>query len=197
MGKAEHTRAVLLRAAANVIGRHGFTAATVDKIAEEAGVSKGNLYYHFKTKADIATHVLTGGMQRLSADLRTAVEKSENGLDALHRMIGMFARAVFSSPELARFMLTELWRNDRIWSDAMHKQEEECILIIQQQIERGRAEGLIRAEVDARFAAVAMVGTVLTCTQYYLMESQTAPLDERCQQFEQHVVDYISHALSA
>ena len=195
MGKAEHTRAVLLRAAANVIGRHGFTGATVDKIAKEAGVSKGNLYYHFKTKADIATSVLTGGMQRLSANLRTAAEESESGPDALCRMLSMFAQSVFSDPALARFMLTELWRNDRIWSDVMHKQEDECVLIIQQQIERGRAEGLIRQEVDARFAAVAMVGTVLTSTQYYLMESRTESLDERCQQFEQYVTDYLAHAL--
>lgn len=44
-GKARATRALLLDAAVKVIGRKGYTGATVDEIVEEAGVSKGLAYY--------------------------------------------------------------------------------------------------------------------------------------------------------
>lgn len=197
MGKANDTRAALLYAAMKVIGRHGYSGATVDEIAEEAGASKGNVYYHFKTKGDIATSMLVEGVERFISLLKREIAQSASGADALRRMITSFTQAVFSEPLFARFMLTELWRDDRIWSEPMHKLEEECTLIIQQQIERGQAEGTLRASLDARFAAVALLGTVLTGTQYYLLEDQAATSKEKSDQFVDRVVDYASHALKS
>lgn len=197
MSKADETRAALLHAAVKVIGRQGYSGATVDKIAEEAGVSKGNVYYHFKTKGEIATSVLATGVEKLVTLFKQAIEQSSSGVDALHRMISAFTQTVFADPPFSRFMLTELWRDDRIWSEPMHELEEECTLLIQEQIERGQAEGALRTSFDARFGAVAVLGTVLTSTQYYLLEDQTASLEERREQFIDHVVDYVSHALSA
>lgn len=197
MSKADETRATLLRAAVKVIGRHGYSGATVDEIAEEAGVSKGNVYYHFKTKGDIATSMLVEGVEQLAALLRQAIDCSTSGVDALHRMITAFTQAVFSDPLFARFMLTELWRDDRIWSKEMHELEEGCTLLIQEQIERGQAEGALRPSFDARFAAVAVLGTVLTGTQYYLLEDRGLTPQEMSEQFVDRVVDYVSHALGS
>ena len=50
MKKSEQTRGRLLEAALRVISRKGYSAATVDEIVKEAGVSKGVAYYHFKSK---------------------------------------------------------------------------------------------------------------------------------------------------
>lgn len=200
MGKADDTRAALLRAAVKVIGRHGYSGATVDEIAEVAGVSKGNVYYHFKTKGDIATSVLVNGVQHLVTLFKQAIEESGSGVEALRRMIASFTQVVFSDPLFSRFMLTELWRSDRIWSEQMHALEEECTLLIQEQIERGQAEGALRTTLDPRFGAVAVLGTVLTSTQYYLLDDQgdqKRTLEEKSARFIDHVVDFISRALSA
>ena len=43
----------ILRAALEVFSTHGFRGATIDQIADAAGMSKPNLLYYFRTKEDI------------------------------------------------------------------------------------------------------------------------------------------------
>jgi AcrR family transcriptional regulator len=43
----------ILDAAASVFARRGFSDARMDDVADEAGVSKGGLYLHFKSKDDL------------------------------------------------------------------------------------------------------------------------------------------------
>jgi len=54
-------REVILEAALEAFSQHGFRGATIDQIAEAAGMSKPNLLYYFRSKEDI--HVTL--MQRL------------------------------------------------------------------------------------------------------------------------------------
>jgi TetR/AcrR family transcriptional regulator len=46
-------RDVILEAALDVFSMHGFRGATIDMIAEAAGMSKPNLLYYFRSKEDI------------------------------------------------------------------------------------------------------------------------------------------------
>lgn len=54
-------RELILEAALEVFASHGFRGATIDQIAEAAGMSKPNLLYYFRSKEDIHTTL----MQRL------------------------------------------------------------------------------------------------------------------------------------
>jgi TetR/AcrR family transcriptional regulator len=54
-------RELILEAALEMFSQHGFRGATIDQIAEAAGMSKPNLLYYFRSKEDI--HVTL--MQRL------------------------------------------------------------------------------------------------------------------------------------
>lgn len=50
--------ALILEAALEVFSRFGFRGATLDQIAKEAGLSKPNLLYYFKSKEDIHRRLL-------------------------------------------------------------------------------------------------------------------------------------------
>lgn len=51
---------VILEAALSVFSLHGFRGATIDQIAEAAGMSKPNLLYYFPSKEAIHRQLLTG-----------------------------------------------------------------------------------------------------------------------------------------
>jgi AcrR family transcriptional regulator len=51
--KKAETRRRLLRAAEEVFAEHGFSAASVEEIAERAGFSMGAVYSNFKSKGDL------------------------------------------------------------------------------------------------------------------------------------------------
>lgn len=54
------TREKLLRSASDVVARNGYEGATVERIAEDAGFSKGAFYSNFSSKEDILLQLLEG-----------------------------------------------------------------------------------------------------------------------------------------
>src|SRR3954466_9324784 len=63
-------------AAARVFSERGYKGATVDAILEEANLSKGAFYHHFRTKDDLMLAVLAERVERpikaMIAQLQTA-----------------------------------------------------------------------------------------------------------------------------
>ena len=55
----EATKQRLLQAGFREFHRSGFNAADIDRILEDAGVTKGALYYHFKSKRGLGYAVVT------------------------------------------------------------------------------------------------------------------------------------------
>ena len=51
--EANKTRQHLLNAALEVFWREGVTRASLQAIAQQAGVTRGALYWHFKNKEDL------------------------------------------------------------------------------------------------------------------------------------------------
>lgn len=56
--KAQATREKILRAANDLFYLHGYNATGLDRIIAAASVTKGNFYYHFSSKEELATAVL-------------------------------------------------------------------------------------------------------------------------------------------
>ena len=61
---------VILEAALDVFSREGFRGATIDQIAEAAGMSKPNLLYYFPRKEEIYRRLMTGMLDIWLAPLR-------------------------------------------------------------------------------------------------------------------------------
>jgi AcrR family transcriptional regulator len=59
--RSERTRQKLVRAGAETFDRHGYASATLGQIAENAGVTKGALYFHFGSKSELADAVQARG----------------------------------------------------------------------------------------------------------------------------------------
>jgi AcrR family transcriptional regulator len=111
---APQRRAALLDAALEVFARRGYHGASVDEIAQEAGVSKALVYEHFASKRDLHDELLSEHAGELFSRLRanalagtTGAERLRGGIDAFfgwvedHRVAW---RALFrdqADPELA------------------------------------------------------------------------------------------------
>ncbi|MET9775668.1 ScbR family autoregulator-binding transcription factor [Streptomyces sp. NPDC006367] len=78
--RAQRTREVLLRAAAEVFDEVGYAGASINKILDLAGVTAGAVYFHFKSKEGLARAVIL----EQAADLRFPQER-----DGLQQLIDM------------------------------------------------------------------------------------------------------------
>jgi AcrR family transcriptional regulator len=99
--KKARTRSQLIDAAATVFARRGFVAASLDEVAEEAGLTKGAVYSNFDSKEDLFEAVLD---ERFDKPLQQEVEAIENieGTQQQRAMAGarMFIDAVQQEREL-------------------------------------------------------------------------------------------------
>ena len=68
------TKQRLLETANRIVQRDGAARLTLDAVAAEAGVSKGGLLYHFKTKRDLLDAMLEGWLEEFAAEIDAARE---------------------------------------------------------------------------------------------------------------------------
>ena len=78
--KREANRGRILRAARAVFGARGFHGATIEEIADEAGLSNGAIYYNFDSKGDLFLELLEERMEeRLEHMRRTLTGAARSG----------------------------------------------------------------------------------------------------------------------
>lgn len=90
--------ATILDAALGVFSAHGYRGATVDQIAQAAGLSKPNLLYYFPSKEAIHTALLDGLMETWLDPLRALDE----GGDPLTEILAYVCRKLEMSRDFPR-----------------------------------------------------------------------------------------------
>lgn len=88
----KRNRATILDAALDVFSTHGFRGATLDQIAEKAGLSKPNLLYYFPSKeamhVELLSHLMEDWLEPL-ATLDQSGDPVEEILDYVMRKLDM------------------------------------------------------------------------------------------------------------
>lgn len=106
--KREANRARILQAARTVFGARGFHGATIEEIAEEAGLSNGAIYYNFQSKGDLFFALLEERLDERIAHVRTTLT-SDTPADPRDRALDEEARdATRSLKESREFRLLVL-----------------------------------------------------------------------------------------
>ncbi|MFF9910933.1 TetR/AcrR family transcriptional regulator [Streptomyces sp. NPDC013457] len=163
--RRQATRAKLYEAAVTLIAEQGFSATTVDEIAERAGVAKGTVYYNFKSKTELFEELLRHGVGLLTASLRAAAEETaERGgsrVDALDAMIRAGLLFIDRYPAFTQLYVAELWRTNRAWNSTLLVVRQQAVAVVEGVLRDGVAEGELSDEIDIPLTAAALVGMVL------------------------------------
>ncbi|KQO97024.1 ScbR family autoregulator-binding transcription factor [Leifsonia sp. Leaf264] len=96
--RARVTRERIIIGAAETFDRCGFGAASLSDIAEAAGVTKGALYFHFRSKDEIAGAVIDAQHAAASHSAKTMVLTSETALETAVQLSAGLARRLQSDP---------------------------------------------------------------------------------------------------
>ena len=77
----------IAKAAARLFSRKGFLETTMDEIAGEAKISKGGMYYYFKSKTEVLFFILSNYMDLVLEDLEQHLSHLEATNDKLKFII--------------------------------------------------------------------------------------------------------------
>ncbi|MFD7512166.1 TetR/AcrR family transcriptional regulator [Streptomyces sp. NPDC059853] len=176
------TRQRLYDAAVTLIAEQGFSATTVEEIAERAGVAKGTVYYNFAGKTELFEEVLRDGVDRLATELRRADEAAlERGADAVGRLsAAALAGLVFieRNPALTRLLMAELWRTHRAWHATVVSARQQAVDVVERVLHEGVKDGELDPALDVELTAGALVGMILVGALDWLSFHPGRPLRE-------------------
>ena len=161
------TRQRLLERAFEEIHRHGFRAASLDSILADAGVTKGALYHHFPSKAELGYAVVDEVVRPWMEEQWRPIVDAHNPIDAA---IGVIQQRLHERSQMAltigcpfnnltqemsgidegfRARLSAILRD---WREAMADA-----------MRRGQATGTVCADVDPGAASAFVISSVEGC----------------------------------
>ena len=85
--RSRATRRRLLETTIRCLARHGWEASTVGFIAAEAGISRGAIQHHFRTREDLILAALESMFEERAALLDALPEPDGTGPDRVHAVV--------------------------------------------------------------------------------------------------------------
>lgn len=155
-------RREILEAAARCFAREGVHAATMRDLVRESGLSPGAIYAYFGGKAEIVEALAA---ERQARERRWMAEAAAEGGDELTRVLRALAARYFG--ELRTQDERTLRRAGvQLWAEALRRPEIRALVLrgtdepralLARLIAEAQARGAVPAELDAEYAARAMI----------------------------------------
>ncbi|MEL6768585.1 MAG: TetR family transcriptional regulator C-terminal domain-containing protein [Pseudomonadota bacterium] len=111
-------RARLVAAALKVFSRAGYEGATVDALAEAAGMSKPNLLYYFSSKEALYRAALDSLLEHWLEPL-AAIDAEGDPLEEIGGYVARKLEMTAASPEASRVFATEIMRGAPVLGDML------------------------------------------------------------------------------
>jgi TetR/AcrR family acrAB operon transcriptional repressor len=160
------TREQLLDAAEHVFQKRGVGHTTLAEVADAAGLTRGAIYWHFKSKAELFEAMVA----RAELPIDSAMEQMDS--DSLQDPLGAVrAMAIHALTHLAEsprtqavfdvvFLRCEYTDDLKIVEQRHLADRDRCISRVQQGLEQAVRKGQLPAQLDARLAAQGMYAFV-------------------------------------
>ncbi|MCU0972677.1 MAG: TetR/AcrR family transcriptional regulator [Burkholderiales bacterium] len=164
------TRERILQAAKQLFAEHGYEAATMQKIAQATGLSTGNVFVHFPSKADVLATLMHEDIAALDQLIAKQVPRRGTVRTRLLKVFGVFLDYAVPTERLLRTLVAYSWSWDEHWearfegSIAIRKKQIQTIL------EDGIRSGEIRADADLEAVGICIFGiaeTLFKAARFY------------------------------
>lgn len=158
-----HQQQAIVQAALDEFAAHGFHDASLNRVIEAAGISKGSLYYYFDGKEDLFAYVAETGLGELIGQIGPLPDLGAGDADAFWSVLEDYylrlSKTLLASPQLAALL--------RVWSassknpefqQATGEMEQASLPWIAQALEVGHRVGAVRSDVPDALLMAAVLG---------------------------------------
>jgi AcrR family transcriptional regulator len=169
------TENCIFKAAIKVFSDKGYSGATMDDIAECAGVAKGTLYYHFKSKEDMFRFAVTEGMNIISEQVKEAVTKEKNSIAKIKALCRVQLSLVYENRNFFKVLMSQLWGQE-LRQLELRKVVEEYIKYLEGYLKEGMDSGAIK-KGETYFMAYTFFGTLCSTALYELINGNKTEIN--------------------
>jgi len=164
-------RAQIIQAALACFGRKGYRNTTMDDIVAESGLSKGSLYWHFKSKGDLFVSAVTSSLAEIGQGVVAALEQCTTASEQLQALA--LEQAKFCKLDAGLFrLIVEFWGQSssreeasQLWADLLIQFRETVTGIVEEGIRNGEFKpvdaGQLAWAVMAAYDGLAVYDTMV------------------------------------
>lgn len=159
--RSARTRAALLESAARGLSRHGYGNLVLERVAADAGYTRGALYHQFKDKQELALAVIDWVDETWREEVGRRVEREPDPVAAL--ILLARGHAVFCRRDVARVAMAlrlEFSGQDHAVGSHLDQVSESLVKRCARLIGAGRRAGTIPPGPPARVVALAYLGAL-------------------------------------
>ena len=157
----ENQKEGILEVAENLFIQHGIEPITIGKIAKEARLTRATIYKYFSNKEEIAKEIYSNVTKGWRDRHEKEVWSFEgNGYQRLENFLLSFFEYLFQNPREARFVAELNYLYAKQWSaesfvETMRGNLQEDYQFVQESIQKGIADGSLRADLEAELILAA------------------------------------------
>lgn len=175
--RAELSRRQLKAVAIDCFARHGYQGTSIDRIARDAGVTKGAIYCHFRDKEDLLFEAVKDRVSGFEHKVLEAV----GGGDPVATFRGAAETCFFFATvsNHRRFIITlmvEALDTNPLLSDEFRKMLRRMRGFLATAIRLGQEQGTFRRDVVPEVAASAFVGGIMGAEIQHYQDPEQADL---------------------
>jgi AcrR family transcriptional regulator len=150
---AAKTRQSLLIASRSVFSRKGYATTTLEEVAQEAGLTRGAIYWHFGSKAELYLALLDEYSGKSGEIIQAAAAQGGTLLEILARVFTCMLEAIETDPALREVMEISLFKTERTPDlvAALQRRRENTQALVQSiaaAMQQGIASGELRSDLD-------------------------------------------------
>ncbi|SEM84740.1 TetR/AcrR family transcriptional regulator [Lihuaxuella thermophila] len=161
---------VIFQAAVQVFAESGFDQAKMDDIAQAAGVAKGTIYYHFKSKEELFVGLMNEGMKRLIDCARRSIAVHDSPAEQLKALLHAHVHFFIQNEKLAKLVLNEAF-GTKERQQQFRAKIREYLNLIQEILQKGMETGEFQLEHPQETAsAVFGAASVVVLQKIYSLE---------------------------
>lgn len=184
--EAAKTRQAILAAALNVFSAQGYSATTLEQVARAAGVTRGAIYWHFASKAQLYQALLEAYGNRALPILAEAAREGGSFLEVCQRILARLLASLESDPELCAVMELTLFKTEQgtELAEVRRTQVEATralIATVAETMRQGIASGEVRPDADPFDLARAFLAYQQGLFYIWLTDPSSFSLRERAE----------------
>ncbi|TDP90441.1 TetR family transcriptional regulator [Halanaerobium saccharolyticum] len=143
---AKDTREEILEAALNMFSINNYHATSMSMIAEEAGVSKGTLYWHFDSKEDLFRELVLAGFDYFNENYKKIQSEKLNAKEKLHEIIYFSIKMLSENLKMGNILQNNIQLISSEFQKKMIERHKSAIKVIKLVIEQGIEEETIKTD---------------------------------------------------
>jgi AcrR family transcriptional regulator len=187
---AKDTREEILEAALNMFSINNYHATSMSMIAEEAGVSKGTLYWHFDSKEDLFRELVLAGLDYFHENYEKIQSDNLNAEEKIYEIIDFSIKMLAENVKMGNILQNNIQLISSEFQKKMIERHKSAINVIKLVIEQGIKEETIKTD-DSHNTAVMILTLIFNTNSqelYYNFDSIKEDVD--------FIYDFIMYGIS-